>query len=344
MEAVMVQVCFATNRQRLPDTAAGLPDFSDQCAAANPAGFFCATATVEGVDLVNPSNGKITAVTEGNTGSFADEDLQPILASPNDILVFVHGAGNSFNDAIARAAYNQNWLAKAVLPSGSANFDIIAFTWPARSYSVANLIGDFLDYRHDQGQATNSAFHFGLLLRSLYVLRQRTGRRRLNLLCHSMGNYALGGAVEPWFANLEVPEVPVFDEAILAAADETATTFGTPSRRLSKLSRLAHEITVYNNRDDILMELSHVANQDRRLGDDGPPNKPDTHLFSPNVYEFVDCTGVNDFVLTLLEAPDRSHQYYRSSPTVRADIAASLAGLTPVRKAYNPQTNVYRLF
>jgi hypothetical protein len=46
----------------------------------------------------------------------------------------------------------------------------------------------------------------------------------------------------------------------------------------------------------------------------------------------------------VLEAPDRTHQYYRQSPAVRADIAASLAGLTPTRLKYDARANAYSLF
>ena len=51
-----------------------------------------------------------------NQGGFTEAQLAPLIASPNDILVFVHGAANSFSDAITRAAYNQAWLAAAALP------------------------------------------------------------------------------------------------------------------------------------------------------------------------------------------------------------------------------------
>ncbi len=53
---------------------------------------------------------------------------------------------------------------------------------------------------------------------------------------------------------------------------------------------------------------------------------------------------MNDFISTVFEAPDRTHQYYRQSPTVRADIAASLAGLTPTRLEHDARSNAYSLF
>ncbi len=341
----MTNILFATNRRQLPGTGTGLPTFGDQALPPTPEGLLCATATVGGIDISKPSSGNITAITPVAQGGFAAPDLDPIVKSTNDILVFVHGAANSFTDAITRAAYNQTWLAAAALPGASSNFDVICFTWPGRSYEFWNILGDYLDYRNDQDEARQSSYHFSVFLRQIYTLHQRIGNRRLNLLCHSMGNYMLGGAVELWFSNSAAPSIPLFDEIVLAAADESATTFSTPNGgRLSDLWRLGREITVYYNNDDVLMHLSHIANQDYRLGYDGPPNKADKRFFSPNVYEFVDCTGVNDFISPLIQAPDRSHQYYRQSPAVRADIAAGLAGLTPTRPRYDPSANVYSLF
>jgi esterase/lipase superfamily enzyme len=339
----MTSILFATNRQQ--SAGAGLPDFGDEPLPQNPGSLTCAVATVDAIDISRSTSGTISAISPLNQGGFTEAQLAPIIASPNDILVFVHGAANSFNDAITRAAYNQAWLAAAALPSGKSDFDVIAFTWPSRPYVIANIVGDYVDYRHDQHSARHSAYHFGLFLQQLYALRARIGNRRLNLLCHSMGNYMLATAVELWFSNSGAPGLPLFDEIILAAADEKATTFSAlQGARLSRLWQLGREITTYFLNIDVLMFISHIVNQNFRLGFDGPPNRSDKHFFSPNVYEFVDCAGINDFISSVIESPDRTHQYYRQSPTVRADIAASLAGLTPHRVRYDSRANAYFLF
>lgn len=341
-EGRAASVLFATNRQQGPNDMAGLPTFTDVPLPATPEGLLCAAATVAGIDVTRPQHGNIAAITPISQAGFDAADLRTLLDSPRDILVFVHGAANDFTDAITRAAYNKVWLAQAKLADVASDFDVIAFCWPARHYFIPDILGDLIDYHLDQQAARQSAYHFGLLMTLLYELQPRLGRRRLNLLCHSMGNDLLGGAVELWFANPGMPPLPLFDEVVLAAADETATTFSAPDgRRLSNLWRLGREITVYYNNDDKLLQLSNIVNRDFRLGYDGPPNKADTRFFSPNVYEFVDCTGVNDYISNDI---DRSHQYYRQSPTVRADIADSLAGAVPRRPRYDPETNVYSLF
>jgi esterase/lipase superfamily enzyme len=341
----MANILFATNRKQEGADANGVPMFGHETLPANLDALICAAATVDQIDINKPSGGRIVGMTALSAGSFAAADLEPLIRSDNDILVFVHGAANDFSDAITRAAYNQTWLAAAGLRNVSSNYDFIAFTWPARAYDIPDVARDMHDYRKDQAAAVQSAYHFGLFLRQLVELRQRLGTRRLNLLCHSMGNFMLGGAVELLFSNNSAPAKPLFDEVVLAAADEQATTFCLPDgRRLANLWRLGHEITVYYNHDDVLMFASHIANFDGRLGFAGPPNKFDRRTFSPNVYEFVDCTGIDDFISTLTDAPDRSHQYYRQSPKVRADIAASLAGIVPTRPKFNEGLNEYLLF
>jgi esterase/lipase superfamily enzyme len=336
-------VVFATSRTQAAAKVNGFPSFTKQAAA--PPSLICASATVDNIDIKSPAQGRIVAMSNLHTGGFDPTDLAPVVTSANDVLVFVHGAANSFEDAIVRAAYNKTWLSMAAGHGLNSNFDVVVFTWPAWPYVYWNPFSDTSGYHHDQDQATASAAHFGLFLKLMSDLRAQLGGRRMNLLCHSMGNYMLGGAVEAWsHANPNVP-TPLFDHVLLAAADEIATTFSTPNAgRLANLKKLGRKITVYYNYDDVLMHLSHVANCDFRLGYDGPPNAIDVKFFPSETYDFVDCTGVDDYISAWTDQPDRSHQYYRQSPTVRLDIAQTLAGMKPKRLRYDPRTNAYGLF
>jgi esterase/lipase superfamily enzyme len=336
----MVDILFATNRV----LASGNPlsPFGEREVAAGDA-LYCGLASVESININVSSSGQITHIDNLVQGNFQqDQHLARIYSSPNDILVFVHGAANSFTDSITRAAYNQTWLAASGLPNST--FDVIAFSWPACSYTMANIPGDYFDYKSDQHAAQISAAQFGGFLNQIAALRgavDQLGTKRINLLCHSMGNYMLAGAVQAFLAMANTTDV-IFDEVILAAADETATTFSAASGdRLSQLFKVGREITVYFSRNDVAMELSHVVNKDYRLGYDGPPNESDTQFFSTAIYEFVDCSAIRDFISADI---DRTHQYYRQSPTVRSDIVQSLAGFTPTRPKFDPAANVYSLF
>jgi esterase/lipase superfamily enzyme len=335
----MVEIYFATNRNRLPNEN-GEARFG-QLAGPGAQGIAFGRATVENVALDDPGSGVITSCEVMNLGGIGPELSQSMLADGRDLCVFVHGAANTFVDSIQRAAFNGNWL--NALPG--SNLAVLVFSWPARHYDLWNVLGDLENYRQDQAQARASAPHFIEFLKSLYSLRPALGARRLTLMAHSMGNYALAFGVESWFATPS-HSGPLFDSVILAAADEQSTSFGlSAGARLSDLWELAPVITIYSSREDVLILTSHIVNHDWRLGFDGPPNRPDTAFFPREHYVFVDCTGIEDYTNPLVDSPDRSHQYYRQSETVRRDIGRVLRGQEAPAgaRSYDARRNVFTL-
>jgi esterase/lipase superfamily enzyme len=110
----------------------------------------------------------------------------------------------------------------------------------------------------------------------------RAKGRRCFLLAHSMGNWALQAAVETWFAHGN-GDAFMFHEAVLAAADEIATSFEFgPAGRLSGLSRLARRTSVYYNRNDkVLDDLSELINGNKRSARMGRAIAPIRHGFLP---------------------------------------------------------------
>ena len=335
----MVDILFATNRVPVANTPQGMPNFGDQILPAG--GLWCGTATVDGITMHDPNAGTITAIPDlQQSAEFSPAQIAALTGSANPVLVFVHGTDNDFEDAIQRAAYNKSWL-DAVAQQA---FDVIVFTWPARAYgSLAAIFQYEDDYEADQQQADASAGHFGLLLSQLYALKPQLGGRKLGLLCHSMGNRMLGGAVAAWYAGGNAPAPPLFDQAILAAADERKDTFNIPPNGgLTNLYKLATGVTVYFNEADILMGASQFVNGYAPLGQLGPSDEADKQLFPTGVYQFVDCTNVNDYVGPRLSL-DISHQYYRQSLAVRADIAAMLLGRPTHRYYYDDANNIWEV-
>jgi esterase/lipase superfamily enzyme len=138
-----------------------------------------------------------------------------------------------------------------------------------------------------------------------------------------MGNWALQAAVESWFSHGNGP-APLFDEIILAAADEQYDTFGFPEPgRFSSLYRLGGRISIYFSASDEVLKVSEVINLGaERLGEDGPRNRSDATRFPPSRYRMLDCTTFRDYSFDFAS----SHQYYRRSPTVRTEIAQTMAG------------------
>src|SRR5438094_2254027 len=116
------------------------------------------------------------------------------------------------------------------------------------------------------------------------LTRARTNGSRVFLLSHSMGNYALQAGVQSWFTHGN-GDAALFDEAILAAADERYDSFDFPQPgRLSSLYHLATRISIYFSHADGVLIFGEVINGVRRLGQDGPHHRTDTTRFPPAQY------------------------------------------------------------
>jgi len=316
----MRTVYFATNRI-LTGPADQLASYSsDIIAPSDPTAITYGTAFVEDAGLDADTVGAIKSINTIQMGRFSDSAQGDLSDPGRNLLVFIHGFDNTFENAITRAAFNQQWLEQSGVPAASTA--VVAFSWP----SAGKLIGfpfPSLAYRSDQVRAGQSGVHLMTFFANLQPLidAARSRGNRVFLLAHSMGNWALQAAVESWFVHGN-GDAFLFDEALLAAADEVFNSFDFgPQGRLSGLSRLAKRISIYSSERDEVLKLSNVLNLVQRLGQDGPHDGSDTGRFPPDKYLMVDCTSATDYAFN----PESSHQYYRRSPKVRADIAKTMA-------------------
>ena len=315
----MRTVYFATNRV-LTGPADQLSSYSSSVVApSDPTAVTYGTAFVEDAGLDADTVGAIKSINTIQQGQFSDSAKGDLSDPGRNLLVFIHGFDNTFENAITRAAFNQQWLEQSGVPAASTA--VVAFSWP----SAGKLIGfpfPSLAYRSDQTRAGQSGVHLMTFFANLQPLIDAARRKgnRVFLLAHSMGNWALQAAVESWFAHGN-GDAFLFEEAFLAAADEVYNSFEFgPQGRLSGLSRLARRISIYSSERDEVLKLSSVLNLVQRLGQDGPHDESNSTLFPPDKYLMVDCSNATDYAIN----PESSHQYYRRSPQVRADIAKTM--------------------
>ncbi len=316
---MLTTVYFATNRD-LSGPATDWRSYGTRIVTpSNAAAISYATAFVDNTALTADKTGAIQQIQTVSQGGFAQAALDDLSAPGRNLLVFIHGFDNSFENAITRAAFNREWLAQSGI--AAADTTVVAFTWP----SLGQLLSFPLPqapYLHDQTMAGQSGFHLMSFFAALQPTldRARSAGSRIFLLAHSMGNWALQAAIESWFSHAG-GDAALFDEAFLAAADERYDTFEfPPPGRLSGLERLASRISIYFSTADKVLDVSAVINGKQRLGQDGPHNRSDSGHFPPSRYRMVDCSGVTDYDFDFAS----SHQYYRRSPGVRADIAATM--------------------
>jgi len=316
----MPTVYFATNRV-LTGPADQLASYGESVVApSDPNAVTYGTAFVQEAGLNADTVGAITRLQDIEQGQFGAAAKGDLSDPGRNLLVFIHGFDNSFENAITRAAFNQQWLEKSGVAAASTT--VVAFSWP----SLGKLIGipfPDLAYRGDQTKAGQSGLHLMSFFANLLPLidAARAKGNRVFLLAHSMGNWALQAGVESWFVHGN-GDADLFDEAFLAAADEVYNTFEfAPDGRLSALSRLARRISIYSSERDDVLKLSMAVNLGaKRLGQDGPHDRANAARFPATAYRMVDCSGFQDYSVDLAS----SHQYYRRSPTVRTNIANTM--------------------
>lgn len=313
-------VYFATNR-KIDGAATDYRSYSSgMVAPTDPMAITYGTAFVEDADLTADTVGAISAIRDITKGGFSEQAKDDLSDPGRNLLVFIHGFDNSFENAITRAAFNQQWFKN----SGVAGADttVVAFSWPSLGKLLSLPILQE-DYLRDQMSARQSGTHIMSFFAHLepIVTSARTKGRRTFLLAHSMGNLALQAAVESWFVHGN-GDAMLFDETVLAAADERYDSFSFPDPgRLSALKRLTKHISVCYNRIDAVLCLSMVLNLGaKRLGQEGPHDRFDQSLFPPGDYRMIDCSAFSDYHRDF----QGSHQYYRRSNLARREIVKGM--------------------
>jgi esterase/lipase superfamily enzyme len=315
-------VFFATNRVLTGDPALSASYSNGLQPPSDGTGIIYGSAFVDGIDVASNTQGTISSIQETQVGRFPDQAAADLGDGGRNILVFIHGFDNSFNDAITRAAFNREFLAASGAPGTDAT--VVAFSWPSLGQIVSFPILQ-ADYLTDQNTARASGYHLMTFLANLQPILKtaRDNGRRTMLLAHSMGNLALQSAVENWFLHGNGP-ASMFNAAALCAGDCGYDAFGQPPpASLSNLPQLAGTISIYYSHVDNVLQLSFVVNDGAaRLGQDGPRNRTDPAKFPPSAYTMVDATDFRDYDFNFLT----SHQYYRSSATCRKLLAGALGG------------------
>nr|VFK18052.1 MAG: Esterase/lipase superfamily enzyme [Candidatus Kentron sp. LFY] len=224
-----------------------------------------------------------------------------------DVLIFMHGFNVTFKGALETAAV----LQKGYKIPDQPPLNLVTFSWPAN--------GKLLHYHRDRhdAKASGLAVARGLMKLAKFLREMNAGdacQRNLHLLAHSMGCYVLRRALRELKKEFPRRLPRLFDQIILAAADEDDDAF-EHDHKLAQLPELANRITVYSNREDKALTLSDwtKGNPDR-LGSDGPRLSRMLHTR----IELVDCTKIVRGV--------SEHHYYHKSDRVVQDIVHVLAG------------------
>lgn len=323
----MTTIYFATNRLIVP----GKMEFSEAF-HPNVDELRFGTATFEGTNLfrtpverlapkatihVEPEKLNATNPAASKLGStVVFGQVRDAMQASGSAVLFVHGYNFSFRESLARAAQVQQWLA-----AGGHEAVMLLYAWPSAGAGV-----NARTYSDDRMRAQASGLALArAILKATDFIRNTPRRDRcdaqMHLMAHSMGNWALRGAVQAMrtYVGYNIP--PLFDEVLLMAADEDDDTLSL-NHKMAPLLRGCRRVSVYYNQNDLALKASNVAmgNPDR-LGRSGPAG----------VREVAKITPINVSPAIVLDSGDwtqdeTGHQYYRNNKTVRDDVVQVLQG------------------
>lgn len=240
--------------------------------------------------------------------SLLDALRDRMASGKHDTLVYIHGFNVSFVDALSAAA-----RLAAEIPG---DYNVVLFSWPSDGAMIP-----WMSYYSDRedARASGPALARAYLMLYEFVADMKEAdrcERAIHVLAHSMGAYVLRQGVQAVQAKEPRKFVRLFDQVILAAADEDDDCFESDAK-LRPLPSLARRVTVYFNRADraLLISDKTKANPDR-LGSDGPRMMD----LLPKKVNIVDCSRI-----AAAADPVVQHSYYINNPSIAADITATLA-------------------
>jgi esterase/lipase superfamily enzyme len=343
----MTRIYFASNRDVLSETSDTGHIFGERFNAHGPQCFRVGKAEVD-LASADPKNDRAWSVGKTalypetldssapagatlGSAAFLDELRLLLKSEDRDVIAYLPGFANTFENSLQRAAALQT-----LYSSAAQQVIVVLFSWP--SNGRVQPAWDYFSDREDaaasglaMGRALMRLVEFLTALRSedhaTVLAARRAGTvpdaaalkqctRRLHVLAHSMGNWALRHAVLK-FAELNGNQLPrVFDAAFLMAADEDNDALQVPLK-LEMLDQFASRIFVYHAANDIALTISDdTKGLPDRLGSDGPQNLDQV---SERVFA-IDCRDVST-----TSPLDGRHQYYRLRDEVIRDVQATLA-------------------
>lgn len=251
---------------------------------------------------------------------FMDALREEMLDKHRDTLIYIHGFNVTFRKALEAGA-------RLATETGE-KINVVVFSWPSDGTWVP-----YMSYYSDRDDARASGaalaraylklFDFVRELREAEVARMKAAnevdltksdlcQRCIHLLAHSMGNYVLRIGIQAIMAKDPRKLVRMFDQVVLAAADEDDDTFELDAK-MRILPTLARRITVYHNRKDRALIVSDMtkANPDR-LGADGPRMLD----LLPKKVVIVDCSRIAPDADALVQ-----HSYYINNASIASDLA-----------------------
>ena len=211
------------------------------------------------------------------------------------VLVFVHGFNNRFEDAVYR-------FAQIVHDSGTEAMPVL-FTWPSKASMLA--------YGYDRESSTYSRNQLESVLKSLAADPQ-VGE--VSILAHSMGNWLTLESLRQ-MAIRDGSIAPKIKNVILAAPDVDVDIART---QIADMGPKKPSFALFVSRSDKALEVSkNIWGSDARLGDIDPMKEPYKSMLERDKIAVYD--------LTALGTTGLNHSTFATSPEIVGLIGTRLA-------------------
>ncbi|UCH91693.1 MAG: alpha/beta hydrolase [Nitrospirota bacterium] len=255
----------------------------------------------------------------GSLAAFGE--LRKAMLKGCDVLIYIHGYNVSWAEAVGSANALQIMLNRAQPQKTVHPLQVVLFTWPSDGQALP-----YVSYQSDRSEAAGSgkALGRGILKVRDFLAKVRAGNkkigekicnRKLHLLCHSMGNFALQHTLERINQFTPGRALPrIFENIFLCAADVDDDSLET-GHPLGQVHELTRSVNVYHNKGDLALVISdYTKGHPDRLGSAGTARPRLVH----NKVQQIDCTPI---VEGLVE-----HSYYLVG-NVNRDIRQSIDGM-----------------
>lgn len=235
-------------------------------------------------------------------GQELDAAFQPYLdAGMDEVFIYVHGVGNTFEDAVDRTAEIWHYTGRQFIP--------ICYTWPSESRF------GLLPYNRDRESSEFTVLHFILFLRAL-TLDPKI--KRVNIVAHSRGTWVVASAISRiyaqwhWGAGKDVQKMYKLHTVLLAAPDIDKDVFREQFMAQNAVSA-SDRFIMYFSPNDAAVGLSTWLMGGERLGRLKLTNfKPQFRRILTEVpsIELINCLLTNT----------SSHSYAFEHPSAFSDV------------------------
>ena len=247
------------------------------------------------------SEAAVTELADSRKKLFEEISARLAHNSRKDVILFVHGFNNSFEEAIFRLAQVWHYSGRIGVP--------VAYTWPAGH-------GGVFGYTYDRESGEYTIYH---LKKFLLALAACPDVERIHLIAHSRGTDVATTALRELHLAYKAAGKDTRNELklanlILAAPDLDADVFNQRFA-LEDLHMAARRTTIYFSKEDIALATANfIFGGKRRLGNLTPDDfGPDTRrqLSLLEHFSMIECrvTGYST-----------SHDYVFAHPAALSDL------------------------